>query len=42
MSTKRELEEENQQLKKKLGEVYDISSDALEIEEDELEDEDEQ
>lgn len=34
MATKRELEVENEQLKRKLEEVYDISRDALEVEED--------
>ena len=41
MATKRELEDENEQLRRKLEEVYDISRDALEIEEEEDDDESE-
>lgn len=35
MATKRELEDENEQLKRKLEEVLDITSDALNVEDGE-------
>jgi hypothetical protein len=37
--TKLELEDENEQLRKKLQEVFDVASDALEIEDNGEEDE---